>query len=88
MPKAKKVSRKAAPKRAKRPALRPGTKAWTPAQVATLKKLYRSTTNAQIARRLRRTVASVAAKARTLKLKKSAPKKKAATKRTAARKRR
>jgi len=88
MPKVKKVTRKAAPKRAKKPALRPGTKAWTPVQVATLKKLYRSTTNAQIAKRLRRTVGSVAAKARTLKLKKAAPKKTAAKKRAATRKRR
>ena len=77
MRKAKK--KKAAPKRkaaAKKPAVRKvrkGAKAWTAAQVAVLRKLYKSTPTAKIARQLRRTVASVQAKARALGLKKAVP---------------
>ena len=68
---------KRAPKKkvAKRAAIRPGTKVWTRADVATLRKLYKKNTNPQIGRLLHRSVAAVAAKAGALGLKKGATRK-------------
>ena len=65
----KKVAKKRSSKRAK---------VWTAADVAMLRKMYRTTATKEIAKTLRRTVASVQAKARTLGLKK--PVRKAAKK--------
>ena len=79
MRKAKK--RKAAPKKkaaAKKKVVRKvrkGAKAWTRADVALLRKLYKSTSTTQIAKKLKRSVASVQAKAQTLGLKKAARRK-------------
>ena len=94
MRKAKKTTaRKKKPaKKAKRPATRPGAKLWTRAEVAQLRKLYRKFTNPEIAKKLKRTVASVAAKAGSLGLKKpvvrkAKPKRKTTAKRKAAPKR-
>jgi len=65
--------------------VRKGAKVWTKAEVVMLRKLYRSTPTTQIAKKLRRSTASVQAKAQTLGLRKAV--RKAATKRKAAAKR-
>jgi len=90
MRKAKK--RKAAPKKkaaAKKKVVRKvrkGAKAWTKADVVLLRKLYKTTSTTQIARKLKRSVASVQAKAQTLGLKKAVRKKVAKKKVVAKRK--
>ena len=88
----RKARKKAAPRR--KPAtrrkvvrrVRKGAKAWTSAEVATLRKLYRSMPASKIARMLKRSLASVQAKARTLGLRKAA-KRRAPAKRKPARRR-
>ena len=84
MRRAKKATRKKATKRkpAKRRKLThvAGKAVWTKAEIATLRKMYRKTPNAEIAKMLGKTVGSVAAKARSLGLKKA--KKKAAKRKT------
>lgn len=79
---AKKATKKRVAKKAtkKKPATRPGVKLWTRADVALMRKLYRTTPNAVIAKKLKRTLGSVAAKAGLLGLKKKVAKKKAAPK--------
>jgi hypothetical protein len=75
----KKATRKTA---AKKPRLRKGAKAWTPAEVTTLRTAYRTKSATEIAKMLRRSVSSVKAKARTLGLRKPAGKRKAVAKKT------
>ena len=75
----KKTVRKA---KAKKPAVRKGAKAWAAAEVSTLRKAYKTKTATELAKMFRRSVSSVKAKARSLKLKK-AKVKKAAPKRKA-----
>lgn len=84
----KKATKKVARKKPSK--TRKGAKLWSAADVSTLRKMYKSNTNTVIARKLRRSVGSVAAKARSLGLKKpvrKAAKKKAAPKRKAAKRR-
>ncbi|MEW5992890.1 MAG: hypothetical protein AB1744_00650 [Candidatus Zixiibacteriota bacterium] len=50
--------------------VRKAAKAWTATEVTTLRQMYRTQSATQIAKALRRTVSSVKAKARTLKLRK------------------
>ncbi|HOD65970.1 MAG TPA: hypothetical protein PKW75_03510 [candidate division Zixibacteria bacterium] len=69
MRKATKATRK---KTAARRAVRPGAKAWTQGEVQELVRLYKETTAHEVGRRLGRSLASVKAKIRTLKLRKSA----------------
>jgi len=70
----KKVAKKTTPRRR--------IKAWTAAETSMLKKSYKSMTTSQIARRLKRSLASVQTKVRILGLSKGRPKK-ANVKRTA-----
>ncbi len=90
MRKAKKATKKRVAKKAtkkkKKPATRPGVKLWTKADLAMLRKLYRTTPNAEIAKKLKRTVGSVAAKAGLLGLKKKVAKKKVSKKKVARKK--
>ncbi|MFQ6007908.1 MAG: hypothetical protein ACE5K8_03055 [Candidatus Zixiibacteriota bacterium] len=82
----KKATRKTT---AKRPKVRKGAKAWSSAEIATLRQAYRTKSATEIAKMLRRTVSSVKAKARTLKLRKPVRRKaagKKATKKKATRK--
>lgn len=68
--------RKPAKKKAAKKKAAPKAKPWTAAQVSMLRKLYKSTlTTAQIAKRLKRTLSAVQAKARALGLKKKVVKK-------------
>ena len=80
---------KAKPRKKKAAKTRKGAKVWVAAHVATLRKMYKTSTNKSIARVLRRTVGSVAAKARSLKLRKPKVRKaaKKATKRRVAKRR-
>ena len=78
----KKATRRKATKRRKLTHVA-GKAVWTKAEVSTLRKMYRNTPNAEIAKKLGKTVGSVAAKARSLGLKKA--KRKAATKKKATR---
>jgi len=89
----RKAKKKAAPKKkaaAKKGTVRKvrkGAKAWTAADIAMLRKMYRTTPTKTLARQMKRSAASLQAKARTLGLKKAvvkkAAKKKAAPKRKA-----
>ena len=65
----RKATRKAT---TKRPAVRKGAKAWSSAEAATLRQAYRTKSATAIAKMLRRSVSSVKAKARILKLRKPA----------------
>ena len=79
----KKVARKTTARKTKavaRTKTRPGVKLWTKEEVALLRKLYRTTSSTEIAKKLKRTVGSVRAKALMLKLKKAAVRRKAAPK--------
>ncbi len=49
-----------------------GGKAWSAQAVGKLRRMYRTKTNREIGRKLRRTIASVSAKARSLRLRKPA----------------
>jgi len=71
----KKAVKKAAPKKAVVRKVRKGAKAWTAADIAMVRKLYRTTPTKTLARQMKRSVASLQAKARTLGLKKAVVKK-------------
>lgn len=87
------VKRKAAPKKAARKTVRKvrrtrkGAKLWTATEVKMLRKMYKSTSAPDIAKKLKRTVSSVRSKAVALSLKKAAMRRKAAPKRKVAPKR-
>ncbi len=77
----RKTTRKKTTKTAR---VRKGAKAWAAAEVAMLKRAYKTQSATQIAKTLRRSVSSVKAKARTLGLRKPA-RRRAATKGTTVR---
>jgi len=72
---------KARKTKARRKTRRSAGKTWTADSVKTLRKMYRTSTNRVIGRKLRRSVASVAAKARSLRLRKPKRRKAAASSR-------
>jgi hypothetical protein len=77
----KATPRKSAVKKAaKKSTLRRRIKAWSATEVSMLRGSYKSMTTSQIARRLKRTLASVQTKVRTLGLSKGHPKKSAVRK--------
>jgi adenylate kinase len=88
----KKVARRVTRKTTKKVAVRKGAKAWSAAEVARLRQMYKTMPASKIAKALRRSESSVKSKARALRLRKPAvrraAKKKVATKRKAAPKRR
>ncbi len=55
-----------------RKAKRTGGKLWSAQAVGTLRRMYRTKTNREIGRKLHRSIASVSAKARSLRLRKPA----------------
>ena len=70
-------------KKAKRPATRPGAKAWSAAEVTKLRKMYKTKTATEIAKNLRRSLSSVKSKCRAMGLRKTAAAKKSITRRRA-----
>ena len=72
----RKATKKATTRKPKKKvAVRPGVRAWTAAEVAKLKKMYKTEPATKIAKALKRTLSSVKAKIRTLGIKKPATKK-------------
>ena len=59
-------------RRKTRKARRTGGKVWSAQAVGTLRRMYRTKTNREIGKKLRRSIASVSAKARSLRLRKPA----------------
>ncbi|MFZ5981249.1 MAG: hypothetical protein ACOYVF_11520 [Candidatus Zixiibacteriota bacterium] len=71
----RKATKKATKKKVVRKKTAGKAKVWTAAEIATLKKLYKTTATSKIAKQLKRSLSSVQTKARSLGLKKSVVKK-------------
>lgn len=72
---------KARGSKSRRKSRRSAGKTWTAQAVTTLRRMYRTSTNREIGRKLKRSVASVSAKARSLRLRKPAKRRTKASRR-------
>jgi len=68
-------------RKTRKAARRTGGKVWSAQAVGTLRRMYRTKTNREIGRKLRRSIGSVAAKARSLRLRKPVRRAKASSRR-------